>query len=323
MPVKPRLERLEDRLALTISVTRQAGRILIDGTAAGDRVIIREQITGAGLSQSYVLTVTANGTEQQFGPFVRDFARAGIPTLNEIVFRGFGGDDVFRNYSSVRATAHGGDGDDELFSLGSDPLVSTSFPFRSTGSTLYGDAGNDRLVGGASRDFLYGGTGNDYLHGGDGPDLSGVGDELYGQEGDDVLVAGRSDGQRLADGLVGAGGDSLYGGPGHDRLVGGGGDDLLDGGAGNDVLEGNAGNDRLSGGAGADRLHGGDGDDTLDGGRDGVSDQLFGGMGRDTFRRELVTFAGPVRRLPGVARPRKVDLDALRDFVTGADQQTL
>ena len=48
--------------------------------------------------------------------------------------------------------------------------------------------------------------------------------------------------------------DNLYGGNGNDLLVSGGGSDMLDGGAGNDWLIGGFGLDNLTGGAGADRF---------------------------------------------------------------------
>ena len=37
--------------------------------------------------------------------------------------------------------------------------------------TLFGDAGNDRIVGGSGNDVITGGTGNDTLHGGGGNDI--------------------------------------------------------------------------------------------------------------------------------------------------------
>ena len=54
----------------------------------------------------------------------------------------------------------------------------------------------------------------------------------------------------LTDGMA----DNIYGGNGNDLLVGGGGSDMLDGGAGNDVLIGGFGKDNLTGGSGADKF---------------------------------------------------------------------
>ena len=45
-------------------------------------------------------------------------------------------------------------------------------PLTLTGSTLYGDAGNDTIIGGSANDFLYGGAGDDALNGGAGIDAA-------------------------------------------------------------------------------------------------------------------------------------------------------
>ncbi|MDE4141916.1 calcium-binding protein, partial [Phaeobacter gallaeciensis] len=68
---------------------------------------------------------------------------------------------------------------------------------------------------------------DDYLVGSDG----GV-DQLYGNAGNDTLVAGES-------------GDLLFGGLGDDSLIGGGGSDLLFGDDGNDVITGGSGADHF------------------------------------------------------------------------------
>ena len=58
-------------------------------------------------------------------------------------------------------------------------------------------------------------------------------------------------------------GDEVYGEGGNDNLVGNGGDDYLDGGTGDDSLDGGDGNDTLVSESGSDVYFGGDGDDTL------------------------------------------------------------
>lgn len=45
-------------------------------------------------------------------------------------------------------------------------------PLTLTGSTLYGEAGNDTITGGSANDFLYGGAGDDSLNGGAGIDAA-------------------------------------------------------------------------------------------------------------------------------------------------------
>jgi Ca2+-binding RTX toxin-like protein len=192
------------------------------------------------------------------------------------------------------------------------------------GGTLIGGAGNDRLIGGAS-DFDYasyasatgavtvnlgagtssGADGNDTLTGIEGAFGSNHADSLqglangidvyylYGEAGNDTLVAGSAFNQFFsggadADSLQGGNGFSqiLYGDGGNDTLVAGGeyyqflyGDDGGagygdDGGAG-DVI----GNDSLQGGNGGYQQLGGDGgNDTLVAGR-GESQVLYGDYG--------------------------------------------
>jgi Ca2+-binding RTX toxin-like protein len=143
--------------------------------------------------------------------------------VNRISFRGYAGDDTFRNDTPIGSFASGGAGND----------------------TLYGGRGMDELHGGGGRDFLYGREMNDFLDGG----VPGVAvyadntgnDVLYGGSGDDTLHA--SD----------YGNCTLYGDGDNDTLFGWQGNDSLYGGSGNDALHGYTGNDRLVGGSGHDR----------------------------------------------------------------------
>jgi len=91
-------------------------------------------------------------------------------------------------------------------------------------TSLWGMAGNDKVLGGSGDDFLSGGTGNDTVAGGSGND------GIFGEDGNDVL----------------------NGGAGNDRIQAGYGADLLLGGAGNDTFHGGDGNDTIDGGTGAD-----------------------------------------------------------------------
>jgi Ca2+-binding RTX toxin-like protein len=179
-----------------------------------------------------------------------------------------------------------------------------------TGSSLFGDLGDDVLVGGPGPDLLNGGFD-------DGADT------ISGLSGDDRLLGG-------------PGPDGLDGGPGSDAVIAGGGDDRAAGGPDADGLEGGAGSDELDGGAGADCLQGyvfvsvgqdgcrtgpavtpaagADGDDVLHGGT-GL-DRLSGGGGedvadyRDARRRVVVV-------LPGGRGPASAAA-ALADDVEGA-----
>jgi Ca2+-binding RTX toxin-like protein len=82
--------------------------------------------------------------------------------------------------------------------------------------------------------FLVGGNGNGTLIG------SYAGEELRGNNGNDVALAGSGD-------------DLVYGGNGNDSVFGHAGNDQLFGERGNDVLVGGAGNDTMTGGQGDDR----------------------------------------------------------------------
>ncbi|SEM77026.1 Hemolysin-type calcium-binding repeat-containing protein [Loktanella fryxellensis] len=168
-----------------------------------------------------------------------------------------------------------------------------------TGSTVYGNGGNDTISAGTANDQIFGGSGNDRAFGGGGSDTlyGGTGDDsLYGGAGNDTLFGdtgsntlwGDAGDDRISGGI---GADTLYGGDGQDTLQGGDGADVLDGGigddrlagdTGNDVLSGEIGNDFLLGGTGSDALFGGDGNDTLTGGAG--DDTLTGGAGRDIFQ---------------------------------------
>lgn len=128
--------------------------------------------------------------------------------------------------SDVQAVSIVGNGGDD--SIYVDPLtIGNGFFDLSNLITLWGGAGNDRLVGSAQFDTL-----------------------LYGEADNDSLVGGN-------------GFNVIYGGNGNDTLVGGNGIDWLFGEAGNDTLTGNGGADKIQGGLGADSMAGGAGDDAL------------------------------------------------------------
>ncbi|WP_298158119.1 DUF4214 domain-containing protein [Brevundimonas sp.] len=67
-------------------------------------------------------------------------------------------------------------------------------PLTLTGSTLYGEAGNDTLTGGSANDTLAGGTGNDTLNGGDGIDTAGFSGLRRQYTTSSTSVSGASDG---------------------------------------------------------------------------------------------------------------------------------
>ncbi len=153
----------------------------------------------------------------------------------------------------------------------------TPVPIVVIGSTLNGDAGDDRLEGGsgadtlnggADNDILIGGGGDDTINGGDGTDtavfsgnraaysisVSGGVTTVSGPDGVDTLT--NVERLQFADQITNAAGQplagSINGTSGADVLVGDGGDNIINGLGGDDVITGGAGNDTIDGGDGTD-----------------------------------------------------------------------
>ncbi len=206
----------------------------------------------------------------------------------DAVFGGAGFDlvDYFDSTSAVQVnletgTGTGGFAEGDTYDSIED-AVGSNFADVITGNGL-----GNFLFGLDGDDTLVGGAGNDVLNGGDG------GDELTGGTGIDIAVYVDSQMSvvvNLGSG-VGTGGhatgdtydsiEDLAGSDFNDTLTG---DELVNslfGEDGDDTLRGEAGNDTLFGGDGNDVVEGGDGDDDLDGG-EGI-DTLDGGLGDDDF----------------------------------------
>ncbi len=165
-------------------------------------------------------------------------------------------------------------------------------------SIVQGHSGNDTLVGGTGFDYINGGSGNDQMWG-DYDRNVGSGDSLFGEGGDDVIYG------RAGDDIIH--GDNPFVFSGNDRIFGG---------EGNDTMHGNAGNDSLYGENGVDKLFGDAGNDRLDGGDDGVSDQMTGGAGADTF----VTHGGWHQGTSLFGRPTIYwQADLASDYMAGVD----
>lgn len=137
-------------------------------------------------------------------------------------------------------------------------------------NTLFGEAGNDKLMGGNLDDCLDGGTGADTMVGGMGNDGYVV-DSMW-----DTVVEGSGQGFDTVNSLLdnftlpanfevlrfASAADCIgVGNDGNNFLLGDTGDDQLFGKAGDDVLYGEEGNDRLDGGTGSNSLYGGSGKD--------------------------------------------------------------
>ncbi|MCA9241632.1 MAG: hypothetical protein KDA37_15585, partial [Planctomycetales bacterium] len=194
----------------------------------------------------------------------------------------------------------GGDGDDQLSGGPHNDLLLGG----AGADVLHGDANDDVLRGGAGIDLLYGGDGADRLYGDAGDGANQVGQELHGGAGNDILYAyAPSVGASFEASFVG---DMLYGDDGDDLLLGNLRQERLEGGEGkdqlygdalggpnydanaaaalvgaNDALFGDGGDDELFGGGGDDQLWGGAGTDRLEGQND--NDTLYGGGGIDVM----------------------------------------
>ena len=113
-----------------------------------------------------------------------------------------------------------------------------------TGSTLYGEAGNDLLTSGAGNDILDGGLGVDavsYADAGAGVHVSlltGAAQNTVGAGFDTLTSVEKLVGSAYADTLIaGTGGSTLNGGNGGDDLLGGPGSDILNGGGASDFAD--------------------------------------------------------------------------------------
>ena len=305
------------------------------GVDVGRQTLVSIENASGGGGDDFI--VGNEGSNILSGDQGNDFLNGGAG--NDVLYGGAGNDTV-RGGGATSADGslgdylYGGAGDDLLISDGA--------------ATMYGDAGNDRLLSGRGNDFAYGGDGIDsyeatsatgpvvislnYLNGvglatGDGSDALLSIENVVGSAYDDRIFG--DDGVNVLDG--GAGNDLVYGGGGADTLKGSGGNDELDGGTGADTLDGSVGNDSLWGGEDNDVLYGGSagirltpggvirtpgGDDVLYGGNgddmlaggDG-NDILYGGAGADTFQ-----FTGAAARVG--------ELDRIEDFQDGLDRIT-
>ena len=195
---------------------------------------------------------------------------------------GFGGTaegDTLTSIENLTGSAYadflvGNDGNNVLTGLeGNDTLKGGG-----GADTLYGDSGNDTLKGGGGADTLNGGSGVDTASYSESS--AGVFVSLY----HDVADYGDATGDELnsIENVTGSAfGDDLWGNDGVNVLRGNAGDDSMKGFGGNDTLYGGADDDDLYGMDGADTLYGENGNDVLNGGAG--NDDMSGGSGSDTF----------------------------------------
>lgn len=211
-----------------------------------------------------------------------------VYTLAGVAMNGGSGLPFYFANITGRVLVTGGGGDDSIV-MSSSVTISAEFHGGAGSDTLTGGAGADLLIGddgGLSRsqlgrDEIRGGAGDDLIYG-DADGGEGASDALYGEDGNDSIVA---------DGAEGSidGSDFIQGGTGNDtiRADGGeGGPDRIDSGAGDDFIDTGKGNDVATAGDGNDILLSSDGgeggDDILSG--DAGRDLLVGGAGHDVLR---------------------------------------
>lgn len=199
---------------------------------------------------------------------------------NQLTVYGLDGDDVIFANDNVFHYLYGGGGYDYIQVTGN------------TDCYLYGGADDDTLSGGLQGDNLFGDDGFDLLVGGE------INNRTFADSGTIVIFQNETTGNDRLDGGVDR--DSLHGFDGNDLLFGGddaesgniivpnalGGSETvtagLFGGAGEDYLDGGAGEDLLNGGSGMDQMHGGADSDTYIVGAAG--DRVFEAAGSGTDR---------------------------------------
>jgi len=147
--------------------------------------------------------------------------------------------------------------------------ISISALALTSGVTIIGNAGTNRITGTDFDDTINGGAGNDTMNGGGGDDtyyVDSAADKISERpnNGTDTVIASVSyklasnvdvltlTGSANLTGTGGTGDNTLNGNAGANFLDGGRGDDALFGNDGNDTLFGNTGDDTLTGGSGAD-----------------------------------------------------------------------
>ncbi|MEA3036736.1 MAG: hypothetical protein QOH04_2508, partial [Sphingomonadales bacterium] len=216
-------------------------------------------LTLQGAAQSTGIgSMTLNGFENLSGSVGND------------ILTGDGANNVLAG-DSGNDTLAGGAGDDILYGDGRIIVdthdTGTSGPITTYADiAVFADPttldGDDVLEGGLGNDQLYGGGGNDtasYAHASGAVQVvlgtSPGSGSSSGADGNDTLHDIENiTGSAFDDDLFGNNGANVIaGGDGHDQLRGNGGDDTLLGGNGDDFLNGGAGNDTIDGGAGWDR----------------------------------------------------------------------
>ncbi|MFM8420583.1 MAG: Calx-beta domain-containing protein [Verrucomicrobiota bacterium] len=293
-------EKIGTELYLNIG-SRAANRLEIDTTDTSERFIVKH-VGGTSASET---------VDVQWGNWTQTFD--GI-TKVVVADAGQGDDYVDMRGVLVPSDFHGGVGND------------TVYLSDGTGSTAWGDAGNDLIYAStastATGVILRGGAGNDVLT----PGTKAI--TIYGDDGNDQFVGTPENDYLYGDdgsGTAADGNDVIDGKDGDDVIRGGKGNDTLEGGGGNDWIRGDAGADVIRGSRGMDVIEGGDGDDKIYGGAD--SDLLLGGGGADWVNGHggndvVVGDSEPTFAVNGLAIA-EANLAVIRTAVSGSSATTI
>jgi Ca2+-binding RTX toxin-like protein len=232
---------------------------------------IGNDIAYGGTGNDYI--DTSNPNENALPDVGYPFQTPDPDSVNKVPFPGYDAD-KFRN--NDKDTVYGGAGNDRIITGDDDDSIigGTGDDFISAGyddDTVAGQKGNDTIEGGEGNDSISGGKGNDTIYGGlENPlaDLVSFPDDYPDKFGFQDLVPENN-------------GDLIYGGEGEDVVYGQDDDDTIYGDAGRDTLYGGVDDDELYGGGGEDIIHGDEGMDEITGGKG--ADELYGGYHSDTF----------------------------------------
>lgn len=212
------------------------------------------------------------------------------------VFLGGGGNDDIHGRRAGVDTLYGGRGSDTLYGDADASGGRSDTIYGGNGhDTIDGDGGDDLIAAGYGNDLVIAGSGDDTAFGGPGADV------VHGNGGDDLLAAGDGYTRGTWPDEIYIG-DELRGGSGNDSLRGSDFDDVIYGGSGNDrinaglsnvdggeLVYGGGGDDSILANGDTDTLYGGPGNDTIDGTAAWINEQIFGGIGDDVIRGQLVS----------------------------------
>ena len=175
----------------TVSVSANAGRLLIQGRQTGSSSNYVEGAPAGRLDLYALNGIAVNGSNQ------RDIINlSGVDTqfnnLNGRVFiYGNSGDDII-NGTQFNDTINSGSGNDRVFGLAGNDVI-----YGSDGNdTIWGDGSSSYWNLNGGNDTIYGGSGNDSLNGGGGDDIlkgDGGSDTYDGGVGNDTAIIDSQD----------------------------------------------------------------------------------------------------------------------------------